>query len=71
VAYVEPFVEAEDYTPPAVEGVPQLTAVRLAALRDKAEERRLSSISAMKKESPKFYGCLMKSFSVGSTVIIK
>mmetsp|Transcript_3802 Transcript_3802/g.5379 ORF Transcript_3802/g.5379 Transcript_3802/m.5379 type:complete len:275 (-) Transcript_3802:2086-2910(-) len=25
----------------------------------------------MKKESPKFYGCLMKSFSVGSTVIIK
>ena len=48
-----------------------LTAIRLAALRDKAEERRLSTVSAMKKEAPKFYFCLMKSLSVGSSVIIK
>ena len=48
-----------------------LTAIRLAALRDKAEERRLSTVSAMKKEAPKFYFCLMKSLSVGSSVIIR
>ena len=71
VQYIEPFVDVDDYTPPAVIGVPPLPAARLAALREKAEERRLSSTAAMKKESPKFYNCLMKSFSVGSTVIIK
>ena len=64
VAYVPPAVTAIDYTPPAIEGEPALTAASLATLRLEAERQRNKEIHMLKLSMPKFFATLWDAMSI-------
>ena len=66
VAYVPPAVTAIDYTPPAIEGEPALTAASLATLRLEAEKQRNKEIHMLKLSMPKFFATLWDAMSIES-----
>lgn len=69
-AYVIPPVVAADYTPPAEEGVPELSAAQLAGLRVDALTIRLKAVQSQVETNPKFYNAIYARIGKDSRLLI-